>query len=166
MKNITKGLLSAVLVLVLILSLTLPAAATEGDLNLPDADVTNLYEDALTEAQLSKQEGAKALGLSFAMQFSAKEPTADQLAAYGDWYADFVITFEGIEDGSFDSIRVSTGGMLSGKGYMDYCDKMARRAYYENDAGARDFMYYLWCGKQSPLFGRARMTTFERYFIE
>ena len=48
---------------------------------------------------------------------------------------------------------------------MDYCDKMARRAYYENDACAKDFMYYLWCGNQSPLFGRARMTTFERYFI-
>ena len=69
------------------------------------------------------------------------------------------------EDGSFEMVRVSTGGMLSGKGYMDYCDKMARRAFYENDQGARDFMYYLWCGKQSPLFGRARMTTFERYFI-
>lgn len=69
------------------------------------------------------------------------------------------------EDGSFDVVRVSTGGMLSGKGYMDYCDKMARRAFYTDDAGARDFMYYLWCGKQSPLFGRARMTTFERYFI-
>jgi len=27
-------------------------------------------------------------------------------------------------------------------------------------------MWYLWCGPQSPLFGRARMTTFERYFIE
>ena len=26
-------------------------------------------------------------------------------------------------------------------------------------------MYYLWCGRQSPLFGRERMTTFERYFV-
>ena len=68
-------------------------------------------------------------------------------------------------DGSFDVVRVSTGGMLSGKGYMDYCDKIARRAFYGNDQGSKDFMYYLWCGKQSPLFGRARMTTFERYFI-
>ena len=26
-------------------------------------------------------------------------------------------------------------------------------------------MWYLWCGEHSPLFGRTRMTTFERYFI-
>ncbi len=27
-------------------------------------------------------------------------------------------------------------------------------------------MWYLWCGKLSPLFGRSAMTTFERLYIE
>ena len=48
---------------------------------------------------------------------------------------------------------------------MDHCDRTARAAYYNGDADALDFMYYLWCGKHSPLFGRSKMTTFERYFV-
>ena len=30
---------------------------------------------------------------------------------------------------------------------------------------ARDFFWYLWCGPDSPLFDKSRMTTFERYFL-
>lgn len=30
---------------------------------------------------------------------------------------------------------------------------------------ARDFIWYLWCGPDSPLFDKDKMTTFERYFI-
>ena len=29
----------------------------------------------------------------------------------------------------------------------------------------QDFLWYLWCGKLSPLFGRSAMTTFERLYI-
>ena len=36
----------------------------------------------------------------------------------------------------------------------------------EERSFAKDFMWYLWCGPDSPLFGRARMTTFERVLIE
>ena len=74
------------------------------------------------------------------------------------------------EDGSFTTIRLE-GKELSGKSLMDYADKMARQAYFAPEGSpARehglDFMWYLWCGKHSPLFGRSRMTTFERYLIE
>lgn len=31
---------------------------------------------------------------------------------------------------------------------------------------ARDYFWYLWCGPDSPLFDKNRMTTFERYFLE
>ena len=29
----------------------------------------------------------------------------------------------------------------------------------------QDFLWYLWCGAKSPLFGRSAMTTFERLYI-
>ena len=61
-------------------------------------------------------------------------------------------------------------GMLSGKRFMDYCDNWARRGYYaqwgtpERQFG-KDYLWFLWCGKNSPLFGRERITTFERLLI-
>jgi len=57
------------------------------------------------------------------------------------------------------------GEPLSGKAYLDACDRAARKAYYHGDENSLDFMYYLWCGKKSPLFGKDKMTTFERYFV-
>ena len=35
----------------------------------------------------------------------------------------------------------------------------------EERAYAVDFYWYLWCGPDSPLFDKSRMTTFERYFL-
>ncbi len=68
-------------------------------------------------------------------------------------------------DGSFDTVRTFDGQSLSGRAYMDFCDRTARAAFYDGGQNELDFMYYLWCGRQSPLFGRSRMTTFERYFV-
>ena len=68
-------------------------------------------------------------------------------------------------DGRFEAVEVSDGKTLSGRAYMDWCDKTARAAAYNGDQNALDFMYYLWCGRRSPLFGREKMTTFERYFV-
>jgi fructose-1,6-bisphosphatase-3 len=62
------------------------------------------------------------------------------------------------------------GKQLKGKAYMDFLDKLAREAFSgvvgtpENDL-AVDMMWYLWSGPLSPLFGKDKMTTFERYFI-
>ena len=47
---------------------------------------------------------------------------------------------------------------------MDYCDQMARRAFYRGDAYALDFMWYLWCGSDSPVCGR-EIKTFARAFV-
>lgn len=69
------------------------------------------------------------------------------------------------EDGSFDTVRTHDGQKLSGRAYMDFCDRTARAAFYDGGQDELDFMYYLWCGRQSPLFGREKMTTFERYFV-
>ncbi len=49
---------------------------------------------------------------------------------------------------------------------------MKMRSAFQNDTPraqrlqARDFFWYLWCGPDSPLFDKDRMTTFERYFLE
>lgn len=73
-------------------------------------------------------------------------------------------------DGSFTKVKMF-GGEYSGKEYFDFADRMARAAYFMQTDGqvrteAQDFMWYLWCGPHSPLFGKDRMTTFERYFID
>ena len=68
-------------------------------------------------------------------------------------------------DGQFEAVTTFDGKTRRGRAYMDFCDKTARAAFYEHGQDALDFMYYLWCGRQSPLFGRERMTTFERYFV-
>ena len=68
-------------------------------------------------------------------------------------------------DGTFEEVTSFDGKTRRGRAYMDFCDKTARDAFYGRSQNALDFMYYLWCGRQSPLFGRERMTTFERYFV-
>lgn len=69
------------------------------------------------------------------------------------------------EDGTFSSVGSIDGVKLAGKAYLDACDRIARNAYYQGDVKSLDFMYYLWCGKKSPLFGKDKITTFERYFV-
>ena len=68
-------------------------------------------------------------------------------------------------DGTFEEVTSFDGVTRKGRRYMDFCDKTARAAFYEHGQNELDFMYYLWCGRQSPLFGREKMTTFERYFV-
>ncbi|MCI5847792.1 MAG: fructose-1,6-bisphosphatase [Clostridiales bacterium] len=53
---------------------------------------------------------------------------------------------------------------LSGKALMDYADSMARKAYFTGRQDALDFMWYLWCGDDSPVCGR-KIKTFARFFI-
>lgn len=70
-------------------------------------------------------------------------------------------------DGEFSKIEV-LGESISGKRYFDCIEKIANEAYFgkENNKDAVDFMWYLWCGPKSPLFGKAKAATFERYFVE
>ena len=73
-------------------------------------------------------------------------------------------------EGEFEKCAI-TGRALSGKAYLDDLDKHVRKGYFERDlrdetGASGDIMWYLWCGKMSPLFGKDQMTTFERCFIE
>lgn len=74
------------------------------------------------------------------------------------------------EDGSFKEVKIGNI-KYSGKGLLDRIDRVARDSYFfkEDIQGKKygmDMMWYLWCGPDSPVFGKARMTTFERYFID
>ena len=68
------------------------------------------------------------------------------------------------DDGQLREINCH-GQVLKGKAFLDYCEQVARHAFAYRDQHSLDFMYYLWCGFNSPLSGRV-MKPFERYFID
>lgn len=73
------------------------------------------------------------------------------------------------EDGSFSEVNVF-GKKYKGKAYFDECERIVRQAYQERNASNReeryvDFLWYLWCGRRSPLFGRDKIATFERVYL-
>ena len=73
------------------------------------------------------------------------------------------------ENGAFAAITFE-GVARSGKALFDYCDRRARQGYSAPQGSparlaGQDFLWYLWCGAKSPLFGRSAMTTFERLYI-
>ena len=74
------------------------------------------------------------------------------------------------ENGNFKAVNVD-GKKYRGRELYDVLDNYARKGYYaKNDpAGmrkAQDYIWYIWAGPNSPIFGKDKMTTFERYFIE
>ncbi len=66
-------------------------------------------------------------------------------------------------DGSFSALELD-GRLCRGRAMLDALEDIVRRAYYQHEPACVDFMWYLWSGAKSPLFGKSRMTTFERYF--
>ena len=72
------------------------------------------------------------------------------------------------EDGSFMALKLS-GQEYAGKIYMDRVERLARQGYFATDPEQKryglDAIWYLWSGGRSPLFGKDKMTTFERYFL-
>lgn len=74
------------------------------------------------------------------------------------------------DDGTFMNVTTEEG-TLSGKAYMNYCEKKIRNACKlplndPNKEFETDFLWYLWCGPKSPLFGKDQITTFERIFVD
>ena len=74
------------------------------------------------------------------------------------------------EKGDFKSVNVD-GKQYRGRELYDVLDNYARKGYYaKNDPigmrKAQDYIWYIWAGPNSPVFGKDKMTTFERYFVE
>ena len=73
------------------------------------------------------------------------------------------------ENGNF--LRLAAAENKCGKELFDYCDRRARIAYKrrgtpKEEPADLDFMWFLWCGRNSPLCGRYKIATFERQFID
>ena len=82
------------------------------------------------------------------------------------------------DDGTLKEVEIYPGHRYSGKDLMHNIGMMIRAAFstlnsqlstlnfeYPRDY-ARDYFLYLWCGKDSPLFDKSKMATFERYFLK
>ena len=73
------------------------------------------------------------------------------------------------KNGSLQSVNIA-GRQYSGKALLDKLDEIANKAYFmsagaEKDYAA-DYMWYLWSGACSPLYGKDKMAFFERYFLD
>ena len=73
------------------------------------------------------------------------------------------------EDGSFRKVHLK-GQELSGKGVYDFLEAYARQGYYltsdlEEKNYGQDIMWFIWSNEDSPVYGKEKMATFERYFV-
>lgn len=74
------------------------------------------------------------------------------------------------EDGSFRKVNVF-GREYSGKALYDILEVYARKGYYsqldlEERSKGQDILWYIWCNGNSPVFGKDKMTTLERYLVK
>ena len=73
------------------------------------------------------------------------------------------------EDGTFREVQIY-GKSYKGKALYDALEAYVRRAFYavgkEEQKKGKDIMWYIWAAPDSPLFGKSKMSTFERYYIE
>lgn len=73
-------------------------------------------------------------------------------------------------DGSLREIDIQ-GKKYKGKALLEKVGHLIRTAYFveedtEDKRFAKDYVWYLWCGKDSPAFDKTKMATFERYFLD
>lgn len=134
------------------------------DTNFPTIDPANPYALSADEEMLVEN-------ILVSFQHSARlRRHIDYLYAHGSMYkvSNGKLLYHGCipmtECGVFDALELSHD-KLSGKALLDHLDQRVRQAYYGGDQSNVDLMWYLWCGAKSPLFGKDRMTTFERCFI-
>ena len=139
------------------------------DANLPTLDIDNPYE--LTEEET---EVMRAISASF-INSEKLQSHIKFLYSHGALYTRINgnLLYHGCipmdEEGEFKDVDLGSA-KLSGKALMDYLDDQVRKAYYAPDKADEtgypgDLMWYLWLGGDSPLFGKEKMTTFERLFI-
>lgn len=72
------------------------------------------------------------------------------------------------ENGNFKEVQIFDR-FFKGKALYDRLDTYIRRAFFSTKPHhreqGRDILWWIWCDRDSPLFGKDKMTTFERYFI-
>ena len=72
------------------------------------------------------------------------------------------------QDGTLKSVRIY-GRAYKGKALYEALESYVRKGYFALDKKERergkDMMWYIWLHENSPLFGKDKMATFERYFL-
>ncbi|MBQ7658832.1 MAG: fructose-1,6-bisphosphatase [Butyrivibrio sp.] len=142
------------------------------DTNFPTIDPADPYK--LTEAE---EELVRTLRFSF-MHSQLLRKHVQFLYSHGGMYriVNENLLYHGCipmdESGNFVPMTTSDGSFM-GKELMDYINKKAHDAFFldgrddpEKKQDAVDLMWYLWCGPYSPLFGKDKITTFERMFLK
>ena len=134
------------------------------DMNFPTVDPTDPYR--LTEEERSLVEK---LHNSF-MRSERLKKHMECLFRHGCLYTVtnsnllFHASMPMNEDGSLKEVLVA-GKKYKGKALYEAVGATIRDAYFNHDRYAIDYVWYLWCGKDSPAFDKDKMATFERYFL-
>ena len=73
------------------------------------------------------------------------------------------------EDGSLKEVELF-GRKFKGRSLYDALDRYIRKGFFAIDPddkeNGKDMMWYIWLNPNSPLFGKDKMATFERYFLK
>lgn len=156
-------------------TITLPSGGTYPllDRNFPTIDPQNPYA-------LTKEESEVVDRLMESFRRSEKlQHHINLMYKYGSMYLtmnDNLLYHASVplnEDRTFKAIEID-GKKYAGRALYEKIDALVREAHVgrkgkpskSKTLSAIDFMWYLWCGPDSPLFDKDAMTTFERYFIE
>lgn len=140
------------------------------DQNFPTINPNNPYELTKEELQIVSK-----LKTGF-MQSRRLAEHIDVLYNKGSMYNIYNsnLLFHGCipmtEDGNFDKVEIM-GKSLKGRELLNEIEQIAHKAYCVQDKDSSnenevDFMWFLWCSPKSPLFGKNKVTMFERYFID
>lgn len=73
------------------------------------------------------------------------------------------------EDGTFREVTLK-GQTFKGRALYDFLEAYARKGYYmtnqpEEKLYGQDIMWFIWSNENSPVYGKEKMATFERYFL-
>ena len=138
------------------------------DKTFPTIDWNHPYELSKEEAEVLKR-------LVYAFRNSEKlQKHARFLYSKGSMYTVYNgnLLYHGCvplnDDGSFKKVSVF-GNEYAGKELYDVLESYARKGYYSSNEEERakglDILWFLWLNRNSPVYGKERMTTFERYFV-
>jgi len=139
------------------------------DMNLPTVDPKNPYE--LTEDEM---EVMTRLQSSF-RHCEKLQKHAKFLLKKGSMYRIYNdnLLYHGCvpmdKKGNFTKVNID-GKEYSGKELYDVLEAYVRKAFFAKDKAerekGRDIIWYIWTAPNSPIYGRHKMATFERYFVD
>lgn len=139
------------------------------DTDFPTLDINDPYN-------LTEEEGLVMKRLADAFRHSEKlQKHVKFLFAKGSLYKVYNsnLLYHGCvpmdENGNFKEVEIY-GNKYSGKALYDVLEEYARKGFYSTDKiekiKGQDIIWYIWEGPYSPVFGKDKMTTFERYFVD